>query len=176
MQKALNGQDIVLALRLVSLGMNGSRPTLDKIGSALEVGPSGVKMSLDRLQGARLADQERRPLLPQLEEFLVHGVQYSFPANAGPPVRGIPTAWGVEGLLPDYVSEGPVPVWRFGAGEVRGYALEPLSKRALLARINDPLLYSLLALVDALRLGDARVRALAADRLRKMLSASRSER
>ena len=176
MQKALNGQDIVLALRLVSLGMNGSRPTLEKIGSALGIGPSGVRGSLEHLQSARLADQERRPLLPQLDEFLVHGVQYSFPASAGPPARGIPTAWGVEGLLPDYVSEGPVPVWRFGAGEVRGYELEPLSKRALLARENDPVLYNLLALVDALRLGDARVRALATDRLRQMLSSSRSDR
>jgi hypothetical protein len=175
MQKVLNGQDIVLALRLVSLGMSESRPTLEKIGSALEIGPSGVKGSLDRLQSARLADQERRPLLPQLDEFLVHGVQFSFPASAGPPVRGIPTAWGVEGLLPDYVSEGPVPVWRFGAGEVRGYALEPLSKRALLARGNDPVLYNLLALVDALRLGDARVRALATDRLQQMLSSSQSD-
>ncbi len=176
MQKALNGQDIVLALRLVSLGMSESRPTLGKIGSALEIGPSGVKGSLDRLQSSRLADRERRPLLPQLEEFLVHGVQYSFPASAGPPARGIPTAWGVEDLLPDYVSEGPVPVWRSGAGEVRGYALEPLSKRALLARENDPALYNLLALVDALRLGDARVRVLAGDRLRQMLSAGRSGR
>ena len=176
MQKALNGQDIVLALRLVSLGMNGNRPTLEKIGSALGIGPSGVKISLGRLQSARLADQERRPLLPQLEEFLVHGVQYSFPASAGPPARGIPTAWGVKNLLPDYLSEGPVPVWRFSAGEVRGYALEPLSKRALLARETDPALYNLLALVDALRLGDARVRALASDRLRQILSSNRSER
>jgi hypothetical protein len=55
----------------------------------------------------------------------------------------------------------PPPVWPHAQGKVRGYGLKPLYKSVPLAAERDPELYELLALVDAIRDGRARERALA---------------
>jgi len=55
-------------------------------------------------------------------------------------------------------------------GSDRGIALEPLHESAPEIARRDPALAERLALVDALRLGDARVRGLAADLLRARLA------
>jgi hypothetical protein len=166
MQAGVSGQDLLVALRLVSLDGQASR-TLKEIGSAIRIPPSGIDAALKRLSRAQLADAERRPLIPQLEEFLRHGLKYSFPANLGAPARGIPTAWGIPDLLPGYVANELPPVWPDAHGRVRGYALEPLSRKALVVPEADPKLYRLLGLADVLRAGDARARDLAEKQLRQ---------
>jgi hypothetical protein len=69
-------------------------------------------------------------------------------------------------------SEQP-PVWPDPEGEVRGVGFEPLCKSAPKAARKDPVLYELLALVDALRDGRARERPIAerelSTRLRTLL-------
>jgi len=65
----------------------------------------------------------------------------------------------------------PPLVWPHPEGDVRGESLEPLYPSAIDAARRDRALYESLALVDALRVGRARERALAIDLLTKRLRA-----
>jgi hypothetical protein len=56
-----------------------------------------------------------------------------------------------------------VPVWPFIGGTVRGGSVIPLYSSAPAAAARSPALYENLALFDALRMGNARERALAQD-------------
>ena len=57
----------------------------------------------------------------------------------------------------------------FPEGTVRGITLYPLYENLPLAALDDPLLYELLALQDALRIGQARERELAASMLQERM-------
>lgn len=132
---------------------------------------SEVHAAVRRLGEARLLDPEtkairRKPLL----EFLVHGVPYAFAVAPREMTRGVPTAWAapvMEGISFD--QENP-PVWPDPEGAVRGQALRPLYRSVPQVAKDDPKLYGLLALVDALRIGRARERKLAAEELDKRLN------
>ena len=102
---------------------------------------------------------ENRPNLSALEEFLLHGVKYVFPAERGELTRGVPTSYAAQPLR-RIIAPGdePPPVWPYAAGPERGTAFEPLYKMAPKVALRDPVLYEYLALVDALRDGRARER------------------
>jgi len=65
--------------------------------------------------------------------------------------------------LKDAIASGDElpPVWPWRDGDTRGIALQPLYKTAPVAALQDPFLYELLALVDAIRDGRARERKIA---------------
>lgn len=170
-------QDVVVLVKLISAG--GQRPLMAQLAVDLSQSPSQIHASLKRLAKARLItgnQKERRPLLRPVEEFLVHAVKYIFPAERGEVTRGIPTAYAAPPLA-DQISSGadPPPVWPFPDGHVRGTTFEPLHKTVPHAATHDPVLYELLALIDALRDGRAREREIAerelSARLRKLLHA-----
>jgi len=96
-----------------------------------------------------------------LFEFVVHGVKYWLPPQRGQLSRGIPTAHAAAPLKSEIVSDDAPPVWPHPEGRVRGEALEPIYRSAPDAALRDPDLYVLLALVDAIRAGQARERKLA---------------
>ncbi|WP_228768282.1 hypothetical protein [Limnohabitans sp. DM1] len=101
-----------------------------------------------------------------LYEFLVHGIRYVFPARLGELTRGIPTAVGAPVLADKLMSAGDlVPVWSDAAGSCMGQSVEPLFKSVPMSVRRDPVLYDLLALTDALRVGKPREQALAAQML-----------
>lgn len=131
--------------------------------------------SLKRLEGASLADNRSgRPILRAVEEFLIHAVKYVFPTQQGETTRGLPTAYAAPPLNDVIAGSGePPPVWPDPEGEVRGVGFEPLCKSVARAARRDAVLYELLALVDALRDGRARERAVAeralSSRLRELL-------
>jgi hypothetical protein len=173
MPQALLPQDVVVLARLVSL--RGSRPPIAQLASALSLSPSQVHLSLKRLEHSRLVEpQSGRPVLRAVEEFLLHGVKYVFPARRGEITRGIPTAYAAPPLR-DQIAQGAdlPPVWPDADGQVRGVTLEPLHKIAPKAARTDPALHEILALVDALRDGRARERRIAerelSARLRSLL-------
>jgi hypothetical protein len=108
-----------------------------------------------------------------LLEFLVHGIRYAFPAEIGPPTRGIPTSYAAPPLSKTIADAGDLPpVWPFPDGKVRGYSFVPLHKNVPKAALADERLYELLALVDALRNGQARERKLASQELTRRLEMS----
>jgi len=67
---------------------------------------------------------------------------------------------------------GEAPVWPYAQGEMRGYSIKPLHRQVPKAALEDPKLYELLALVDAVRGDRIRERALASEELTKRLAAN----
>jgi hypothetical protein len=93
-----------------------------------------------------------------LLELLLHGVRYVFIPERGKLARGMPTASGAAPLDAVIETAGPLPVWPTARGAVRGESFSPLHACAVTAASNDPELYALLALIDAIRGGSARER------------------
>lgn len=157
--------DIPVALRLVL----HPGELYEDLARALRLSLSAAHRAVRRLEAARLLlPGDRNPNRPALLEFLVHGVRYAFPAEAGAEVRGVPTA----GALPEFKGEMPSgsnAVWPSLEGSARGPGLAPLYEGAPAAALADPRLHRLLALVDALRIGQARERRIAERLLRQDL-------
>lgn len=167
----LKPQDVVVVLKLLRYG--GKRPPFSQIGLDLSMSPSEVHAAVKRARAAHLLHghaPEDRPNVHALEEFLVHGVKYAFPAKRGELSRGVPTSYAAPPLN-DQISAGtdPPPVWPDADGSVRGIAFEPLYHTVPEAAKRDPYLYELLALIDAIREGRARERTIAVKELTKRL-------
>jgi DNA-binding Lrp family transcriptional regulator len=161
MTRSLSPQDVLVLAKLVSYG--GRRPPMARVAADLGLSPSQVHASLKRLERSRLiAPSTHEPRLRAVEEFLLHGVKYSFPALRGEVTRGMPTGYAAPPLSAAIAGGRDLPpVWPHAEGAVRGVTLEPLHKAAPKAARQDPVLYELLALIDALRDGRARERQLA---------------
>ena len=159
----LKPQDVVVALKL--FGYPSGRPPISIVASDLGLSPSEVHGAIKRLRGSRLVQGpalKDKPNISALEEFLVHGLKYAFPAEHGEVTRGIPTSYAAEPLKSEIaISNDLPPVWPWHDGDTRGLGLEPLYKNVPRAALRDPALYQLLALVDAIRDGRARERNLA---------------
>jgi len=81
----------------------------------------------------------------------------------GGEARGVPTGWSALPLS-DAISSGPseLPlVWPHPLGEVRGLALAPLHAAVPGLALDDEEMWARLALIDGLRMGDARIRGVA---------------
>lgn len=159
----LKPQDVVVVLKL--LEFQGKRPPLARIGEDLSMSVSEVHAAVNRLRAARLlhgSELGERPNRRSLEEFLLHGLKYVFPAQHGAMTRGLPTSYAAEPLR-RYIRPGtePVPVWPSPDGPVRGTAFEPLYSSVPQAARRDSCLYELLALLDAIRDGRTRERKIA---------------
>src|SRR5918994_6892176 len=111
MPQALLPQDIVVLAKLVSYG--GKRPSMAQLAADLSLSASQIHASLKRLQRSHLVDhKDHRPLLRPIEEFLVHGVKYAFPAERGGPTRGMPTAYAAPPLQSQLATDSELPpVW-----------------------------------------------------------------
>jgi hypothetical protein len=165
----LKPQDLVVLLKLAVL--REGRWSYSTLASSLGMSPSEVHAAVRRATQAGLMNaQHRRPNRAALEELLVHGVRYVFAAERGGVTRGIPTAHAAPALAGEIISDDLPPVWPDPEGTVRGETLEPLYPSVPRAVRDDARLYAGLALVDALRIGRARERKLAAERLHRLLA------
>ncbi len=164
----LKPQDLIVALKLVCLG--GEKPSYTRLAHELAISPSETHAAVQRAIHGGLLDAQRRPNLRVLLDFILHGVRTAFFAERGSVTRGMPTAHAAPPLAREIMGDDLPPVWPDPAGSVRGETLEPLYRTVPTAAKNDPKLYELLALIDALRIGRARERALAAKFLKERLS------
>src|SRR5712692_11375376 len=159
----LKPQDVVVALKLC--GYPAGRPPISIVASDLGLSPSEVHGAIQRLRSSGLLHGpalKDKPNISGLEEFLVHGLKYAFPAEHGEVTRGIPTSYAAEPLKSEIsMSNELPPVWPWPDGNTRGIGLEPLYKSVPRAALRDPNLYQFLALVDAIRNGRARERKIA---------------
>jgi hypothetical protein len=165
----LKGEDIVLLLKLTHVSSDWTVRTLER---ETTIPRSVVQRSLKRLWQAGLFDRRRRTAnVSQAEEFLIHGLKYVFPGSVNGESRGFATAWGAKPLADKLAApENDVPpVWPSAQGDTRGLALEPLHPSVVEATMTDPLLREQLTLVDAIRIGDARIRGVAAELLTERL-------
>ena len=167
-------QDVFVLLKLVASPESGA--TYAGLAEAVGMSQSQVYRSLGRAEGARLYVSSRRaPIRAALLQFLLHGVPYAFPATRGGRTRGTATSVIADPLRDRFFpggvhAEGEVPVWPDAEGDLVGYAVEPLHPSVPAAARRDGGLYRLLALVDALREGRARERALATEMLTELVS------
>jgi hypothetical protein len=155
---ALKPQDIYVTLKIVAA--KSHRAPYSQLAGDLAMSSSEVHASVNRAQLAHLLHGPKlhnRPNLAALEEFLVHGLKYVFPAQRGELTRGVATSYAAEPLRSVIAqSKEPAPVWPYEAGKQRGIAFEPLYKTAPIAALRDPAFYEYLVLADALR--DSRIR------------------
>lgn len=167
----LKSQDVVVLLKLVGQSKGW---TFEKVAAELNLSPSAVHRSLDRANKAGLySARAKRVNGPALFEFLIHGGRYVFPAVRAGESRGVPTAWAAPPLVDLLSSSGAnPPVWPHPLGRVRGIALKPVHPIVPEAAQRDRRLGELLALFDAIRIGNARERALATEELSQRLGVS----
>lgn len=170
----LKPQDLLVLLKVVA--HPPQRWTYAALGEALAMSASEAHASVKRAVACGLAVSQGRegwqPVRPALLEFVLHGVRYVWPATPGPVKRGVPTSIGAEPLAGQLnVAAGEAPVWAHPEGSAKGPTLSPLYRTAPHAALADPALHRLLALLDALRSGRARERALAADLMQTALGA-----
>jgi hypothetical protein len=165
----LNGQDVVVLLKLAG---HGEDWTVRSLEADLGMSRAGVHRSLQRLSAASLYDlQRRRANISQTEEFLVHAVKYLFPPELNGETRGVPTAWAAPPLAGELAPQNDLPpVWPDPHGSQRGIAVTPLHPAVPGLAQRDPDLAERLALIDAIRMGDPRIRSLAAELLSRRLA------
>lgn len=171
-QWSLKPQDLVVLLKLVTLrGM--ARLSYAALAKQLRLSVFETHAAVQRLGAARLVvemEGELRPVMAAVKDFVLHGAQYAFPAARGEITIGFPTAYAVPPLkeMVLFADEMP-PVWPHPEGSTRGAALFPLYEKLPLAALDEPALYELLALFDALRVGQAREREIASKLLAERL-------
>jgi len=152
--------------------------TQRSLAERLGIPLASVPRALRSAAGSQLYDPTRKSVQrAALEALLVHAAPYVLPPRRLGLTVGMRTADAAPVLARRIRTAGAdLPlVWPQAEG-VRGEGLEPLHAAAPAAAARDSELYALLALVDALRTGTARVRGIAgellADRLRSGAPAS----
>lgn len=155
----IKGQDIVLLLHLVG---EPEIPSTQALADRLGLSAATTHRAIHSLQQAGLFDRARgRVPVASAEEFLVHGVKFVFPAARGGEARGVLAAWAAPPLDAEVSDGGLPPVWPHAEGRSRGITLEPLHPTVPVLALESPPMWRRLALVDAIRAGDARIRRLA---------------
>jgi len=159
--------DVVVLLKLL---LESGRKSYAQLSKELGISASEIHAAVRRGIAAGLISAESKlPLRQPLENYLLHGVRYAFPAKPGALARGMPTGYAAPPLAEHMQSDDLPPVWADPEGSVRGVAVEPLHPSVCAAAKADPALYELLALVDTLRVGRARERKLAESELKRRL-------
>ena len=169
---ALKPQDVMVLLKHVAISSKAI--TFNELGLELGMSPSEVHAATKRLLAAKLAvkrDGKLAPNVRNFEEFLIHGVRYAFYPEWGGMVRGMPTLYGASPISEKIVPRAEaLPVWPYPEGEVYGLSFLPLYKSAPKAARQDPYLYELLVIVDAIRGGNAREYNMGVNELRQRLA------
>ena len=119
--------------------------------------------------GEAVADNAVRTHSHNLAEFALHGAKYAFPAVKLPLVIGVPTSHSAPAFVGVFAPGSIDFVWPHPNGSVRGVGVEPLHPSVPFAAMQDAKLYEMLALFDALRVGKARERGMALERLQALI-------
>lgn len=115
------------------------------------------------------ADNPVRPHPHNLAEFALHGAKYAFPGVRLPTAVGLPTSHSAPVFAGVFAPGSMDFVWPHPNGTVRGIGVEPLHPSVPFAATQDAKLYDMLALFDALRVGKARERGMALERLQALI-------
>jgi len=155
---------------VLSTGVEEAPLKYAELAKSVGLSPSEVYQAVHRCRRSGLIRDDLVPDREALFELVSHAIRYLIPAERGASTRGMPTSHGVSPLK-ELLADGDAaaPVWPDPEGTVRGEALKPIYRSAPKAARQDPKLHQCLALVDALRAGRARERAMARDELKLML-------
>lgn len=162
-------QDLLIILKKMT--HEGKDLSCRRLAASLGMNPSSVSESLERSKKAQLVDRNKKRVNTlALQEFLVHGVQYVFPAEAGRVGRGMPTYVSASPIKEQLSNSNDSYVWHDVKGSARGQQIEPLYNTVPQAVKEDNELYQLLVIVDTLRMGRAREKAIAIAELNKRIN------
>ena len=160
-------QDIVILLKIATYGY--SDWYMKDVANDLFISPSEVTESLNRsVLAGLISSNKKRVMKSALCDFLVYGLKYVYPVKPEAMVRGIKTSHSAQPLSDEILSE-EVYVWPYAEGDARGFAIEPLHPNVPKACLKNSKLYELLALVDAVRIGNKREFNLAVNELKQRL-------
>jgi hypothetical protein len=171
-QTTLKPQDLAMAFKLVIL--RGSSFIYKDLAEQMALSATETHASVQRLLAARLAiiDPESNVVRINTDALirLLPGTIYFFPPQRGEVTIGFVTAYGASPLREQvmFADQFP-PVWPHPEGDTRGPLLAALYANLPLAAKKDAELYQMLALFDAMRIGQARECAMAHDLLQKMI-------
>lgn len=160
-------QDVAILLKIIAIDSESWQ--LSGLANSLRISISEISESLNRSRIAGLIDYNKKKVNRQnLVEFLEHGVRYVFPQELGTMVRGIPTAHSHPSMKRKFISELDY-VWPDSKGNVMGLMIEPFYQKQVLAVDEDQVYYTLLALVDVIRVGKKREVKYAINELKKSI-------
>ena len=168
----LKPQDILVACKIFVLG-NAEWP-MRRLAGSLSISVGETHAAIERGKSSGLLGTPRCRLnvgKRKLFDLLTVSVPQVYYAIRGSVETGVPTAMHAEPLKGVFSGDSrPIPlVWPSPAGVVRGESLVPLYPTVPRAVEHDPDLHRVLALVDVVRVGDAKDRRLATDLLERMI-------
>ncbi|PIR23297.1 MAG: hypothetical protein COV44_03510 [Deltaproteobacteria bacterium CG11_big_fil_rev_8_21_14_0_20_45_16] len=171
-RSGIKPQDVLLLLKLAS-SRDAHKLNQLQLSRQLHMSQSEISAGLKRAAEARLLIPESNKVMKlNFTDFLIYGLPFVFPAKPGPIDRGIPTSHSAPPLNKKIVSgDNDKYVWPDADGKVTGQTIQPIYSSAPEAAKEDPKLYELLAMVDALRVGRARERTMAREEIKKRLFA-----
>src|SRR5512133_2102220 len=155
---------------MVYLSLHSEPWTYPGLATALCLSASEAHAAIRRASSAGLYDPTTRTARKaELLELLLHGTRFVYPVERGGLTRGMPTAHAAPPLRERVLASDSdvIPVWPDPSGEARGEAWAPLYPTVPQAARRDLALYEALALVDAVRGGRARERAIATEELQR---------
>ncbi|MBP8805723.1 MAG: hypothetical protein KBG48_10505 [Kofleriaceae bacterium] len=166
--------DVVLAAMAATL--EPAPWTIAAMADALGVSGSQVFLAAQRAGAVGFLFSERagrrvlyRVHRAALVEFLTHGIRYVFVPERGRLTRGVATSHAAPILADHFRAADAALVWPHPHGTARGESFEPLHRCVPAAALRHARFYDVMALIDALRAGRARDRAIAADLLPRSL-------
>jgi DNA-binding MarR family transcriptional regulator len=168
---ALLPADVLVAMKVAAHPDDSA--SVRQLGDELGMSKSAVAYSLRRLHALDLVKERegggRRINKLTMRDLLENAVRWIAPARVGDFELGLPTAHSAEVLARNLMGDADPLVMPLAHGPARGRAVSPLHRLAPRAAAKDAQLHRLLAVVDALRIGRARDRKVAAAELRAWL-------
>ena len=168
----LKPQDILVACKLFTLGE--AEWPMRRLAGSLTISVGETHAAIERCKAAGVLGTPRGRLnvgRRRLFELATVSVPQVYYAVRGSVEAGVPTAMHADPLKGVFSGDSrPIPlVWPSEGGRARGESLLPLYPTVPRAVEHDPDLYRVLALIDVVRVGDAKDRRLAIDLLERMI-------
>ena len=156
----------------VADGSSAADTSLQEPTGIYRVTRKRVRRSASPLGEGASLDNPVRVHAQALAEFTLHGAKYAFPGVRLPLAVGVPTSHSAPAFAGVFAPGSSDFVWPHPNGSVRGIGVEPLHPSVPFAAMQDEKLYEMLALFDALRVGKARERNMAMERLQALIDPS----
>ena len=156
----------------VADGSSAADTSLQEPTGIYRVTRKRVRRSASPLGEGASLDNPVRVHAQALAEFTLHGAKYAFPGVRLPLAVGVPTSHSAPAFAGVFAPGSSDFVWPHPNGSVRGIGVEPLHPSVPFAAMQDEKLYEMLALFDALRVGKARERNMAMERLLALIDPS----
>jgi hypothetical protein len=179
----LKGQDVIL---LILLRLRSEHDwTYGLLSQALGISTSQCHLAASRLQKAKLLEMDSNRFGKvsgsNFEEYVIHALKYDFPGEIGPVMRGIPTVHSVNFVARDFLKNDKLSninndyVWPHPNGTLKGNSLNPIHdcQIHLIGNLEHSNLqynadiYEFLVCVDLIRIGQAREKKWAEDKIRE---------